>query len=121
MEIRFISFLIKSYFINNFQYDFIKDVTASVISEADIEFSWERKMGTELDLSAIVCAMLRSQGIPAILLMGKDDHPSAWVLVMLEDRVQVFNPAVELRAKKTSDLGVVRDVFSLLFIDYVLY
>ena len=59
-----------SYITSNFVYDFIKSVTVKPGQLPQIDECWNTKMGICQDLSAMTCAMLRSQGIPARLMIG---------------------------------------------------
>ena len=54
----------------HFVYDFIKSVTVQPGTLPDIDGCWEKNMGICQDLSAMMIAMLRSQGIPARLTIG---------------------------------------------------
>ena len=60
-----------SYIQKTFLYDFVKSVTADEEQLPDIETTWKEKAGTEQDLCAVTCAMLRSQGVPAKLVFGQ--------------------------------------------------
>lgn len=67
-----------------FTYDYFKsgDVKAGTLKEIlpDIEGSWLTKTGICQDIAAIMCAMLRSQGIHARLTIGTlHGTPHAWV------------------------------------------
>ena len=59
-----------NYVTSNFVYDFIKSVQVKPGQLPQIDECWEKKMGICQDLSAMTCAMLRSQGIPARLMIG---------------------------------------------------
>ena len=70
----------------NFDYDWFKsgDVRAGILTEIlpDIDGSWETRTGICQDMAAIMCAMLRSQGIHARLVVGTcGSTPHAWVTV----------------------------------------
>ena len=70
----------------NFSYDWFKsgDVRAGILTEIlpDIDGSWETRTGICQDMAAIMCAMLRSQGIHAQLVIGTcSGTPHAWVTV----------------------------------------
>ena len=70
----------------NFSYDWIKagDVKAGTLKDIlpDIDGSWETRTGICHDMAAIMCAMLRSQGIHAQLVIGTcSGTPHAWVTV----------------------------------------
>ena len=70
----------------NFSYDWFKagDVKAGTLKDIlpDIDGSWETRTGICQDMAAIMCAMLRSQGIHAQLVIGTcSGTPHAWVTV----------------------------------------
>ena len=70
----------------NFSYDWFKarDVKAGTLKDIlpDIDGSWGTGTGICQDMAAIMCAMLRSQGIHARLVVGTcSGTPHAWVTV----------------------------------------
>jgi len=70
----------------NFSYDWFKsvDIKAGTLKDIlpDIDGSWATKTGICQDMAAVMCAMLRSQGIHARLVIGTyGDTPHAWVTV----------------------------------------
>ena len=88
-----------------FSYDFIKSVTVKSGQLPDIEYCWEKKMGICQDLSAMTCAMLRSQGVPARLIIGTlgSGTPHAWVLAVVDGEDTFFDPTAELNATNKTD------------------
>ena len=85
------------YFEKTFMYDYIKSVSVENYTVPNLDECWYGKMGIELDLASMMCAMLRSQGVPTMLLVSRDIkimHPSAWVLAMIGDQIKVCNPAM---------------------------
>ena len=84
----------------NYQFDFIKTVT--VVPEEtypDIEECWEKKMGTGKDLAGLVCAILRSQGLYAVLFVGGDEYGSyCWVATVADGKTLIYDPTAEMRA-----------------------
>ena len=93
------------YVLKNFTYDFIKSVTDQSGQLPDIDYCWEKKMGICQDLSALTCAMLRSQGVPARLMIGTlgSGTPHAWVLAVVNGEDKFFDPTAELNASSKSD------------------
>ena len=74
----------------NFSYDWFKagDVKAGTLKDIlpDIDGSWETRTGICQDMAAIMCAMLRSQGIHARLVVGTcGGTPHVWVTVYYHD------------------------------------
>ncbi len=89
--------LIRNYITDNYAYDFIKSVTVPAGELPDIDGCYEKKMGVCQDLSALMVCMLRSQGIPAKLIIGyadKDYH--AWTITSLENKEMFFDPTAAL-------------------------
>jgi transglutaminase-like putative cysteine protease len=91
----------------NFVYDFIKSVTVAGSSGMlpDIDYCWNNKMGICQDLSALTCAMLRSQGVPARLVIGTlgSGTPHAWVMAVVNGEDAFFDPTAELNATSKAD------------------
>ena len=79
----------------NFVYDFVKAITVKAGTLPDIEGCYEKKMGVCQDLSAITCSMLRTQGIPARLVIGyADGNYHAWVTAVIDGKELFFDPTV---------------------------
>ena len=73
-----------------FDYDWFKsgDVKAGILTEIlpDIDGTWDTGTGICQDLAAVMCTMLRSQGIHARLTVGTCGvTPHAWVTVYYHD------------------------------------
>ena len=94
-----------NYVVSNFSYDFIKSVTVKPGMLPDINECWNKKMGICQDLSAMTCAMLRSQGVPARLMIGTlgSGTPHAWVLAVVDGEDKFFDPTAELNASSKTD------------------
>ena len=109
------------YLENIFVYDYIKSVTVENYTVPDLDECWNDKMGIELDLASLMCAMLRSQGVPTMLLVSRDIkimHPSAWVLAMIGDQIKVCNPAMKFMSIDDSSALTFSEVLAS---DYDLY
>lgn len=93
------------YIVSNFSYDFIKSVTVQPGKLPDIDDCWAKKMGICQDLSAVTCAMLRSQGVPARLMIGTlgSGTPHAWVLAVVDGEDKFFDPTAELNATNKTE------------------
>ena len=89
-----------SYVVSNFAYDYIKSVTVKAGQLPDIDYCWKNKMGICQDLSAMTCAMLRSQGVPARLMIGVlgSGTPHAWVVAVVDGKEVFFDPTAELES-----------------------
>lgn len=97
--------VIKEYIKSNFMYDYMKAGTARNESGhlPDIDDAWNKHMGICQDLSAIMVAMLRSQGVPARLMigtLGKEYH--AWVSVEFDGKERWFDPTASISGVKHS-------------------
>lgn len=99
--------VIRAFVLKNFQYDYIKSVTVAGSSNMlpDIDYCWNEKKGICQDLSAMTCAMLRSQGVPARLIIGQlgSGTPHAWVLAVINGEDVFFDPTAEMNASNKAD------------------
>ena len=82
----------------HFAYDFIKSVTVKAGVLPDIDGCWEKKMGICQDLSAMTIAMLRSQGVPARLMIGMlgANTYHAWLTAIVNGEEKFFDPTAEV-------------------------
>ena len=94
-----------NYIKSNFVYDFIKSVTVGKGVLPDIDGCWSSRMGICQDLSAMACAMLRSQGVPARLMIGTlgVNTYHAWVMAVVNGEDKFFDPTAELNASSKTD------------------
>ena len=94
-----------NYVTGNFVYDFIKSVTVKPGQLPQIDECWNTKMGICQDLSAMTCAMLRSQGVPARLMIGTVGANTyhAWVVAVVNGEEKFFDPTAELNASSKTD------------------
>ena len=94
-----------NYVTSNFVYDFIKSVTVKPGQLPQIDECWNSKMGICQDLSALTCAMLRSQGVPARLMIGTVGANTyhAWVVAVVNGEEKFFDPTAELNASSKTD------------------
>ncbi len=96
-----------TYVVQNFIYDYIKSVSVQSMSQQmpDIEGCWEKRMGICQDLAAVTCAMLRSQGIPARLMIGTvgSNTYHAWVVAVVNGEEKFFDPTAELDASNKNE------------------
>ncbi len=78
-----------------FVYDYIKAATIKAGMLPDIDGCYLKRMGVCQDLSAVMCCMLRSQGIPARLMIGyADKNYHAWVEATFSGKDYFFDPTV---------------------------
>ena len=96
-----------TYVLQNFIYDYIKSVSVQSMSQQmpDIDYCWDNRMGICQDLSAMTCAMLRSQGIPARLMIGTVGANTyhAWVVAVVNGEERFFDPTAELNASNKNE------------------
>lgn len=93
------------YVTTNFAYDFIKSVSVKPGLLPEIDSCWENRMGICQDLSAMTCAMLRCNGIPARLMIGTVGANTyhAWVVAVVNGEEKFFDPTAELNASSKTD------------------
>ena len=91
--------IIKEFMASSFVYDFVKAVTIKPGMLPDIDGSYKKKMGVCQDLAAIMVCMLRTQGIPAKLIIGyADSQYHAWTMTIIGNKEQFFDPTAALNA-----------------------
>ena len=93
------------YVSNHFVYDWLKagiiksDQTKDLLP--DIGTTWDTKKGICQDLSALTCAMLRSQGIRAKLAIGSaDGNYHSWVVIIIDGKSVRFDPFFSAKSYK---------------------
>ena len=98
------------YITKNFLYDYVKAVTIKAGQLPDIDGSWNKKMGVCQDLSAILCSMLRTQGLPARLIIGyADKQYHAWTVTTINGKDYFFDPTAAIGGiSKVIDYSVER-------------
>lgn len=81
------------YVIDNVVYDYEKAENVPIGYLPDVDETLTSKKGICFDYAALMCAMLRSRGIPAILDIGytSDGVYHAWISTFLQDRGWVDN------------------------------
>ena len=98
------------YMKSHFAYDYIKSVSVKAGQLPQIDEAWKKHMGICQDLSAIMVAMLRSQGVPARLMIGMLNASSyhAWVTAVVNGEEQFFDPTAALNAVSNGSYTVER-------------
>lgn len=87
------------YIQTEYVYDYIKAVTVSPGEMPDIQGCFENKMGICQDLSAMIVAMLRSQGISSRLMIGyADANYHAWTSTNIDGEELFYDPTAALNA-----------------------
>jgi len=86
---------------SNIVYDYIKAAKVGKSVLPDIDDCFRRRMGICQDIAALMVAMLRSQGVPASLVIGyADTKYHAWVRVYIDDEVRTYDPYAAIIHKK---------------------
>lgn len=101
---------ISKYVEHNFKYDFVSAVSVKGSKMPDIDACFKKGMGICQDLSAMVVCMLRSQGVPARLMIGyADKQYHAWVTVFVNGDEIMYDPTAEVgTGKKAKEYTVER-------------
>ena len=98
------------YMKSHFAYDYIKSVSVKAGQLPQIEDAWKKHMGICQDLAAIMVAMLRSQGVPARLMIGTLNASTyhAWVTAVVNGEEMFFDPTAALNAVSNGSYTVER-------------
>lgn len=90
-------------------YDYIKAVQVQSGYLPDINDTYDKQMGICFDLSAIMCAMLRSQGVPVQLVIGTADKMyHAWNMVWLDGEWQLYDLTMTVTGGKVKKYATER-------------
>ena len=90
-------------------YDYIKALTVRTGTLPDIDGCYKNGRGICQDIAGLMVAMLRSQGIPASLVIGYADVAyHAWVRVYIEGTTKIYDPTAVLLGKKVKKYTVER-------------
>lgn len=88
----------------SFSYDYITALTVKSGYVPDLDATFERRLGMCFDFSAMMCAVMRSQGIPAQLVMGDADGTyHAWCKIWLDEKWVLFDPTMDIMGNKVSN------------------
>ena len=86
-------------FMKTFVYDYVKAMNIKAGMLPDIAGCYDLKRGVCQDLSAIMCCMLRTQGLPARLVIGyADKNYHAWTVTEIDGKEVFYDPTAELNA-----------------------
>ncbi len=99
-----------AYMKSHFAYDYVKAVSVKAGQLPQIDDAWNKHMGICQDLSAIMVAMLRSQGVPARLMIGTLNASTyhAWVTAVVNGQEEFFDPTAALNAVSNGSYTVER-------------
>ncbi len=81
----------------SFVYDFIKALTIQAGQLPEIDECFATRKGVCQDLSAVMCCMLRTRGVPARLMIGyADSNYHAWVEFRMDGKDYFFDPTAAI-------------------------
>ncbi len=102
--------IIKKYITDNYHYDYVKAATIKPSVLPDIDTCFTKRSGVCQDLSAVMICMLRTQGIPAKLVIGyADKNYHAWVVTEVDGKKILFDPTAAVsHSKPASNYSVER-------------
>lgn len=88
----------------SFSYDYIAALTVKTGYVPDIDQTFEKHSGMCFDFAVMMCAIMRSQGIPAQLVMGDADGTyHAWCKIRLDEKWVLFDPTMDIMGQKVSN------------------
>ena len=88
---------VRDYFKKNFHFDYVRMMMLKSGDLPDINYVLKNKMGVCQDLSAVACAILRTQGVKTrfcIGYFGSTYH--AWLSVFIDGKEVIYDPTYEL-------------------------
>lgn len=89
---------ITEYVTHAFVYDFVRAVTTKGDGLPDVDYCFNKGMGICQDLAATSVCMLRSQGVPAKLVIGNaSGQYHAWVQATVDGEEKLFDPTAILQ------------------------
>lgn len=89
---------VTEYVLHNFVYDFVRAVTTKANGVPDVDYCLEKGMGICLDLASTSVCMLRTQGVPAKLVIGTANNQyHAWVQATVNGEEKLFDPTAVLQ------------------------
>ena len=90
---------IRGYINTHFRYNFLRALlTTSNNSMPRINETFAKGCGICHDFAALAAAMLRSQGVPTMLVIGlADNNPHAWVKVYIRNGWLLYDPTKAIR------------------------
>ncbi len=90
--------IITDFVLKNFVYDYIRAVTTKAGGIPDVDYCFEKGMGICLDLASTSVCMLRTQGVPAKLVIGSaNGQYHAWVQATVNGEETLFDPTAVLQ------------------------
>lgn len=94
---------------SEFSYDFVRAKTISPGELPEIDQCFENRSGICQDMAAVMCCMLRVQGIPAKLMIGyADKYYHAWTMAVVDGKEVFFDPTAAIGALNAKKYKVER-------------
>lgn len=88
---------VKGFVESSFTYDFVAAVTVQPGQMPNPDGCFEKKMGICQDLAAMTVSMLRTQGVPARLMIGyADKQYHAWLTAFIDGEEVFYDPTAAL-------------------------
>lgn len=92
-----------------FLYDFVRATTISPGALPEVDECYNNKMGICQDLAAVMVSMLRTQGIPAKLMIGYiGTYYHAWTVSVVNGEERFFDPTAAINAVTGGEYTVER-------------
>ena len=91
--------LISSWVTQNFAYDYVRsfEEDEKPFAGVDADYAFTKHMGICCDLAGMGVAMLRSQGIPSVMVVGcADNHWHSWVRYKIGNDFYIWDPALQI-------------------------
>ena len=90
--------VITEYVTHAFVYDFVRAVTTRGDGVPDVDYCFNKGMGICLDLASTSVCLLRTQGVPAKLVIGNaNGQYHAWVQATVDGEEKIFDPTAILQ------------------------
>ena len=100
---------VRNYVARNYTYDFVTAVSVKPGRMPDIELCFGKGKGICQDLSAMAVCMLRSQGVPAQLMIGYAENQfHAWVTAFVDGAEILYDPSAEVGLGTPKEYAVER-------------
>ena len=100
---------IREYVKRDYTYDFVTAVSVKPGRMPDISLCFGKGKGICQDLSAMAVCMLRSQGVPAQLMIGyAENRFHAWVTVFVDGAEVMYDPSAEVGLGAQKEYSVER-------------
>ena len=94
---------------SEFQYDFVRATTISSGTLPEVDACYAKRSGICQDMAAVMVCMLRTQGIPAKLVIGyADQYYHAWTTAVVDGEEIFFDPTAAIGCINASRYSIER-------------